>query len=95
MPKVRSHNEWFRVVSLGNRKSCPTCHDKLTDGESVWSWGEYHNARWYTVKHFCSQCFVAEVLSLLEQHVKPCHCTIVLQCRESNRPEWLVKEVQP
>jgi hypothetical protein len=89
-PAQRVHNEWFRPVSLGGRKSCPNCHTKTAD---LWSWGEYSNARWYTVMHFCRHCFEEEVTPRLLAHAKPCGCTFVLnivglgwhqQC-----PNWL------
>ena len=87
--KLRQHNEWFRPISLGNRKSCPTCKNKLKPREMIWSWGEYHNAKWRTVKHFCSQCFAEEVRKPLLEHTGDCGCTINLVVREAPQPEWL------
>ena len=89
MPTRRKHNEWFRTVSLGNRKSCPTCKAKLGQGESIWSWGEYVNAKWRTVTHFCSQCFEKEVKEKLCAHRGSCGCDIELQTRWEIRPDWL------
>ena len=57
MAKVREHNEYFRTVSLSNRKSCPNCSVKLAMGEQIWSWGNYVRAKWYTVQYFCCNCF--------------------------------------
>jgi hypothetical protein len=49
-------NVYFRPVDP-NRKSCPGCHEKLEEGESVWAMGEYGNARWYNViPRFCKKC---------------------------------------
>lgn len=87
--KQRSHNEYFKVVSLGHRKSCPTCHAKLGENEHVWSWGEYVRANWRTVKYFCKECFHKEVVSLLLEHSCSCHCVINLVVRERDVPEWL------
>lgn len=86
----RRHNEHFCTVSLGGRKSCPTCNRKLPDGESVWSWGEYVRARWRTVLHFCVQCYDAEVKRPLLAHAGPCGCEIVLCSYQGERlPDWL------
>jgi len=93
MPKTRSHNEWFMPVSLGKRKSCPTCKAKLPAGESPWAWGEYAGFR-RTVKHFCRACFQAEVVALLVEHGGKCGCTIELCARSGYGPlpEWLTLE---
>lgn len=76
--KQRIHNEWFRPVSLGNRKSCPECHAKLSGAESVWSWGEHVRAKWRTVKHFCKECYPKNVQALLVDHRKDCGCEFEL-----------------
>jgi hypothetical protein len=88
MSKTRTHNEWFRTVSLSNRKSCPTCGTKL-NGESIWSWGEYHIGKWRTVKHFCRQCFPREVRQPLKKHSSDCGCNITLVAKNAELPEWL------
>jgi len=49
-------NIYIRTVSLNNRKSCPTCSQKL-DGRLIYSAGEYVNAKWNTIQHFCELCF--------------------------------------
>lgn len=90
--KVRNHNEWFTPVSLGGRKSCPLCKERLPHGEVIWSWGEYHNGRWNTVKHFCCQCFRKQVLSELLRHKDSCGCEITLVGKYSNLPAWLTLE---
>ena len=93
-PKVRTHNEWFRPVALNNRKSCPRCHAKLLPDECIWSWGEYTNAKWRTVKHFCKNCFATEVADPLLAHGGPCGCEINLVGYHSKLPEWLTIEVK-
>lgn len=49
-------NLYIRTVSLGNRKSCPICSNKLNDG-AIFSSGEYQNGKWKTTDHFCYNCF--------------------------------------
>jgi hypothetical protein len=90
--KQRQHNEWFRPVSLGNRKTCPTCKAKLATIQgigNVWSWGEYHNAKWRTVAYFCRQCFASEVAARLASHTGDCGCTINLVGKGCELPNWL------
>ena len=89
MAKQRQHNEWFRTVSLGGRKSCPTCGAKL-NGEPIWSWGEYVRAKWRTVKHFCKECAAKEVLQPLAAHADGCGCVVNLTSNCDRLPEWLV-----
>lgn len=86
--KVRNHNEWFRTVSLGNRKSCPNCRQKLETGESIWSWGEYLYGKWRTVKHFCKNCYNEDVRQKLCSHAAECGCNVTLQVKEQ-APDWL------
>jgi hypothetical protein len=87
--KVAVHNEWFRTVRLGGRKSCPTCGLKLGCKEAVWSWGEYHVGKWRTVKHFCRKCYKDEVQTPLVRHAGPCGCKIQLVGRGQVLPHWL------
>lgn len=90
MPAVREHNEWFRAVTLGGRKSCPSCDHKLESGESIWSWGEYRYAKWRTVLHFCKNCFATRVQDPLLDHAGPCGCTINICMKGSvKKPAWL------
>lgn len=84
----RLHNEWFRTVSLGGRKSCPCCRTKLESGEEIWSWGEYIIGKWRTVKHFCKSCFQQEVAEPLIRHKDDCGCRIELVVR-GIKPEWM------
>lgn len=89
MAKNRVHNEYFRTVSLGGRKSCPRCHAKL-EGEKIWSWGEYVSAKWRTVTHFCGKCFAKNVRPLLVDHAKNCGCQFDLIGYQGERlPVWL------
>ncbi len=88
--KVRTHHEWFRDVLAGGRKSCPSCKAKLGEGESVWSWGEYHCAKWRTVMHFCKECFAAKVSKPLTAHAGGCGCEIKLLGYQGRKlPDWL------
>lgn len=89
MPKNRVHNEWFRTVSLGNRKSCPTCHAKLPVGESIWSWGNYINAKWRTITHFCRGCFHDRVVTPLKEHTDDCGCSVEYVGYRDPLPTWL------
>lgn len=93
MVKPRVHNEYFRTVLLGGRKSCPYCKVKLESGEKVWSWGEYVRAKWYTVRYLCKACYPS-ARELLVQHSKgACQCTIVLQRYGAEQlPAWLTLE---
>ena len=92
MTKPRVHNEYFRTVSLGGRKSCPYCKAKLEREESIWSWGEYVRGKWYTVRYLCKLCFPA-IQQQLVGHSKPCGCEIVLQRYGAERlPAWLTLE---
>ena len=88
-PVIREHNEWFRTVSLGNRKSCPECRTRLDERESVWSWGEYAYGKWRTVRYFCKHCFKAEVQKRLLDHAGPCGCKINLVGKGDLLPDWL------
>lgn len=89
MPQQRNHNEWFRIVGMGGRKSCPCCREKLEAGESIWSWGEYRYAKWRTVKYFCKRCFVTEVQKPLLDHAGDCGCSISLISKSGKLPAWL------
>ena len=87
--KQRTHNEYFRTVGLGGRKSCPTCKEKLLPGESIWSWGEYHNAKWYTVRRFCKCCF-PDVQRDLDVHRNECGCDFnLVMYGGEQQPNWM------
>lgn len=87
--RQREHNEWFRTVSLGGRKSCPGCGEKLESGESIWSWGEYVRAKWHTVMHFCKKCYATRVQKPLVAHTGGCGCTVNLIGKGEPLPVWL------
>ena len=69
----RRHNEYFRTVSLGGRKSCPNCGEKLDAGEKIWSWGEYVRGKWRTVRHLCKKCWKPTERALFS-HKMQCGC---------------------
>lgn len=99
MAKVRIHNEYFRTVSMGNRKSCPNCHYKLGQGESIYSWGEYTRAKWYTVQYFCKTCWDTSYSQCpkkrLIEHAKPCGCEFNLVGYQGEKlPSWLTLETE-
>jgi hypothetical protein len=86
------HNEYFRSVRLGGRRSCPCCHSKLRSGEQIWSWGEYVRGKWYTVQHFCQQCW-GEVENRLQGHAFQCRCSFQLVGYGGEQlPAWLSLE---
>lgn len=90
MAEQRSPNEYFRTVSLGNRKSCPTCKEKLGPMESIWSWGEYQYGKWRTVDHFCKKCFASSVHDRLAGHIDSCGCEVNLVGKSGTKlPDWL------
>jgi len=90
---LRTQNEYFRPVSLSNRKSCPHCKAKLSPGESIWSWGEYVRGQWRTVRYFCRQCY-PEIQTLLIEHKDQCGCSFQLKPYSCQLPEWLTIEEQ-
>lgn len=94
MAKQRNHNEYFRPVSLGNRKSCPACGAKL-HGQPIWSWGEYIRTKWHTVTHFCAQCYQTNVAARLQPHANQCGCTITLVLYSGTRPAWMHEQFAP
>lgn len=88
MAKQNIHNEWFRTVLLGNRKSCPECKQKL-NGESIWSWGEYVNAKWRTVRYFCKHCY-PDIQRDLIAHRNDCGCDFeLIGYSGETLPDWL------
>lgn len=90
--KQRNHNEYIQPLA-SNR--CPNCLDAKGHKVKtpVYAWGEYVNAKWRTVKHFCLFCFAKEVLYLLEQHAWQCGCKISVVARSGYRlPEWMPVE---
>ena len=93
--KMRIHREWFRTVSLGNRKSCPNCKETLPQGEKIWSWGQYVRAKWQTIQYCCGDCFPTDVIPRLREHAAGCGCTFALEVKlgfDEVRPAWLTLE---
>lgn len=88
MARQRNHNEWFRPVSLNNRKSCPNCKAKLGFGEWVWSWGEYIYAKFNRVQYVCKQCW-PEVRDKLNSHTDGCGCKVTLVVMGAPQPNWM------
>jgi hypothetical protein len=83
MAKVRIHNEWFMPVV---KTSCPCGCKKV----QVFSWGEYHCAKWRTVDYFCQSCFASRILSRFIQHAGPCGCSFNLVARSGHSiPDWI------
>jgi len=92
---LRTHNEFFSPVSLGNRKSCPTCGEKLKLGESPWAWYEYVRVQKRLVMYFCRSCFTTSVVPRLREHAAGCGCVFSLQVQigfNQQKPEWLTLE---
>lgn len=87
-PKQRVHREWFRTVSRGNRKSCPTCRAKLEAGEWIWSWGEYRYGKFRAIKDVCKACWPKLAVDL-NDHTAECGCAVELEARGASRPAWM------
>jgi hypothetical protein len=85
----RIHNEYFSDVSLGGRKSCPNCYEKL-NGSPILGWYEYHRIQLRLIMHFCQRCY-PDVQRRLLEHSGPCGCTFVLNWKGSwnGQPAWL------
>ncbi len=78
------------IGSTSSRKSCPTCKAKLEPNEFIWSWGEYHLARFRSITHFCKACFQENVLTPMAKHTTECGCLIEFRRRGSiPMPGWL------
>ncbi len=93
MPKVkqRNHNEWFRPVERGGRKSCSHCKCKLAKGEWIFSWGNYINAKFHNIRDVCKECW-HEVRDRLTGHAGDCGCSITIRCTGTTQPEWMTLE---
>lgn len=78
------------IGSTSSRKSCPACKAKLEPNEFIWSWGEYVNARFRSITHFCKSCFKVNVLDPMAKHTDECGCRIEFRRRGSiPMPAWL------
>ena len=93
--KVRVHNEWFQdtcygVCSCGsNRRSRRKAGVDLT----VYAWGEYHSAKWRTVRLVCEMCFQRDIIPQLRRHADPCGCAFALCARSGHSlPPWITLE---
>lgn len=87
-PKQRVHREWLRVVSRGNRKSCPTCKAKLEPGEWIWSWGEYRYGKFRAIRDVCKTCW-PNLAADLTDHTAECGCAVELVARGASKPAWM------
>jgi hypothetical protein len=87
-PKPRVHREWFKPVSRGGRKSCPTCRAKLEPGESIWSWGEYVYGKFRAIRDVCKNCW-SGLVSDLKAHTDDCGCTVELVPYHAAKPAWM------
>jgi hypothetical protein len=77
--KPAIHNEWFQPIV---KTTCP-CGAKKT---SVFAWGNYVNAKWRTVDHFCKACFGQRVVIRLLAHADPCGCMFNMNARSGYGP---------
>jgi len=82
-------NIYIRTVSLNNRKSCPTCLQKL-NGNSIYSSGEYRNGKWNTIQHCCEFCFSNNLKKDCESYQKYSDREIVFVGYQGTKiPDWL------
>lgn len=82
-------NIYIRTVSLGKRKSCPTCSLKLND-RSIYSAGEYINAKWNNIQHFCELCFSTNLKKDCEIYETKTGKEIKFVSYQGTKiPEWL------
>lgn len=89
-PKAAPKNIYVRTVSMGKRKSCPSCYHKLLPGEHIWSAGQYIYGLWHTAINFCPHCYQEIVVSELKRYSKRYnqHCHIIMYKGEQ-RPSWM------
>lgn len=82
-------NIYIRTVSLNSRKSCPTCLQKLNE-QSIYSAGEYINAKWNNIRHFCSLCFESNLKRDCEQYKMETGKEIRFVSYQGTKiPDWL------
>lgn len=88
--KGRTHNEWFRPVSRGNRKSCTNCRARLGPGESIWCCGAYVRVKWRNQFDCCKECWPGWAARLVA-HERDCpeHCSINLVAYHTSLPDWM------
>ena len=87
---------WFtendRIMKKVNSYFMPIVRRKCECGNrgQVYSWGEYHNGKWRTVKHFCQSCYSEVVRNKLHTYMNLHECEIELRARSGHRiPEWI------
>ena len=96
MPKIRIHREWFMPLSIATRSKCSCGKSRSKRNAAgldpyVYSWGEYHNAKWRTVQYVCQSCFDRQVLPRLKEHAKECGCAFELVSRSGySLPPWIL-----
>lgn len=82
-------NLYIRIISLNNRKSCSACKNKL-NGQNIFSAGEYQNAKWKTVEHFCRNCF-PQFSSKIKTFTEKTEREVILKGYQSfSIPDWMV-----
>jgi len=82
-------NIYIRSVSLGRRKTCPTCHSKLGN-EKIYSAGEYIGVNWRNVAdYFCISCFdrLKDIINIFQ--IKNSRKVEILPYRGEEIPTWL------
>ena len=92
MSKSRVVNLWYMAVSLGSRKTCPQCKEKL-HGRPIYGWYEYHNVKQYLVGYFCQKCFDSVVCQhpvIIKGRVAGVQ--YVHNMHYSTVPAWLVEQ---
>lgn len=81
--KTRIHNEYFQPL----KKTTCSCGAKKTE---CFAWGEYSRGKWYTVDHFCKNCFDEKIIPRLTSHAKDCGCSFNLIPRSGYTiPDWI------
>ena len=83
---MRTMHAYFRTVSLGNRRSCPTCKMKLGFDEEIWSWGDYQTGMWHTVAYFCQGCYR---LTVQQRLLNSGYKVFLKGYRDAPLPKWI------
>ena len=96
--KVRIHREWFDGLSKTVCTNCkmssnPKSKNFRADLQ-ILSWGEYHNAKWNTLTHFCNYCVNEAVIEPLRRHADPCGCAFEYVGRGISLPVWLTEALK-
>jgi hypothetical protein len=70
-------------------------HTAFLDSDfQAYAWGEYHNANWRTVFHFCEECFEHRVLAKLTDHVLDCGCNVTFCSRSGHSLPSFIRQHQ-